>query len=75
MTLDRPKDCCESHFHTKKIDFPKIMYKNVQFAASTEAKNLELLVWPVPNFYSCPLLSFFLTHLLSLPFAFHILSG
>ena len=52
-----------------------IVYKNVQFAASTEAKNLELLVWPVPNSCSRPLLSFFLTHLLSLLFAFHILSG
>jgi len=56
-------------FFTKKIDLSKKIYKNVQ----------NFLFWYmrllVPSFFLVPFLSFFSALLLSLPFAFHILSG
>ena len=51
------------------ICLPKIRYKNV------ESFNLDFLRWPVPNSFLGLFPSFFTDLLLSLPFAFHILSG
>lgn len=64
---------------TKKIDFPKLSYKNVQYfnlAQGHEPKRgLLFAITRSQFFYLAPFLSFFAALLLSLPFEFHILSG
>jgi len=69
---------------TKKIDFPKIRYKNVQHFNFVHAHKPKFgLVFfcfffcdcPFWIFFLVPFLSFFSALLLLLPFVFHILSG
>jgi len=62
-----------SYFLTKKTDFPKIWYKNVQYFALEHAHKPKFGL--CSNFFLAPFLSFFSVFLLSLPFTFHILSG
>ena len=65
-------------YFSKKIDFPKIRNKNVQYFNLGHAHKPKFglfLRLPILNFFFAPLLSFFAALLLSLPFAFHILSG
>ena len=61
----------KSYLFTKKIDFPKIRYKNVRYFNLGHA----LFFLPAPIFFLAPFLSYFSALSLLLPLAFHIFSG
>ena len=67
-------------FLTRYIDFSKISHKNVEYFNLVRAHKPKFVLFlrsPVRNFFPCPIpfVSFFSALLLSLHFAFQILSG